>query len=102
MTFAASPAATCCWPTPPPTVPRIDWLERALRVTHTTGDNAEQAGILRRLTGELWDLGARPQATATLAALADLIGLDAATACCPPDMRARLPGLTYLVRRPYR
>ena len=68
-------------------------LERALRVTRTTGDNAELAGILRRLTGEHWDLGARPQATATLAALADLIGLDAATACCPPGMRARLPAL---------
>lgn len=65
---------------------RVGILDEALSVAETAGDRGHQAAALTALVDARWALGDRIGTLATLDRLAAIVGSDAASAACPPDL----------------
>lgn len=73
---------------------RLAFLENALETAVDAHDLVHQATALERLASVQWDMGARRRAAIALGALANLVGLDAATRKCPVAMAGELSAWT--------
>ncbi len=73
---------------------RIAFLENALETAVDAHDLVHQATALERLASVQWDLGAHRRAAIALGALANVVGLEAATHRCPAAMAAELSAWT--------